>query len=351
MAIKLLIVDDSAFMRKIVSDSVKRNSEIEVVGIARNGLDALEAIPKLQPDIITLDIEMPKLNGIETLKRIKENYNIPVIMLSSHSGTDITIEALQIGALDFIEKPSNLNADLTNFQKDLCMKITSVIKAPNIKAQNIQERFQGRYKRPVENTIKKEMEIGKEPKDIEAVVIGASTGGPKALVYLISKLPQKINIPIFIVQHMPKDFTTSFAARLDKESRIKVVEAEDGVMVEKGTVYLAPGDYHMTIENNRIKLDSRDKLHGVRPAVDYLFSTAASIYKDKLLGIILTGMGRDGSQGMESIKKMGGYNIAQDKETSVVYGMPGNAIARGVVDEIMSLEDISINLNKIIKVK
>lgn len=186
---------------------------------------------------------------------------------------------------------------------------------------------------------------------IKAVVIGASTGGPKALVYLISKLPEKIKVPIFIVQHMPKGFTTSFANRLNNESSIRVVEAEEGMIIENGIIYLAPGDFHMTIEENRIRLNSNEKLHGVRPAVDYLFHSAAEVYKEKLLGIIMTGMGRDGSDGMCVIKNMGGYNIAQNKETCVVYGMPSSAVLKGVVDEILSLEDISSNLNQLIRVK
>lgn len=338
MAIKLLIVDDSAFMRRVITDIVADIDMIEVVGIARNGKDALEIIPRLKPDVITLDIEMPILNGIETLKLIKERYDIPVIMLSSLTGTDITIEALQIGAVDFIEKPKDLNSDLNSFKSEIELKIKSVACKDN----------------SCREFTKKDVKIIPTTsinRDIEAVVIAASTGGPKALVYLISQLPRNINVPIFIVQHMPKGFTTSFASRLDNESKVKVVEAKDGMLIEKGVVYLAPGDYHMTLERNRIALNSLDKLHGVRPAADYLFKSATELYGNKLLGIVLTGMGRDGSQGMVSIKNKGGYNIAQSEESCVVYGMPGSAVEKGVVDKIMDLEDISINLNKLIKVK
>lgn len=186
---------------------------------------------------------------------------------------------------------------------------------------------------------------------IKAVVIGTSTGGPKALDYLISNLPEKVNVPIFIVQHMPKTFTTSFAIRLNSVSPIQVVEARDRMLIEKGVVYLAPGDFHMTVEGSHIRLNSQEKIYGVRPAVDYLFASAANIYKKGLLGIILTGMGKDGAEGMEVIKQMGGFNIAQDEKTSVIYGMPRTAVEKGVVDEIMGLEEISINLNKLIEVK
>lgn len=337
MAIKLLIVDDSAFMRKIIGDTISGYDGIEIAGIARNGLDALEIIPKINPDVITLDVEMPKLNGIETLKEIKKNFNIPVIMLSSNTVSAVTIEALEEGAFDFIVKPVDLKANLSDFKLELWMKILSACKDGNC----------GVIKK--NNTIK--IEDKKDTRNIKAVVIGASTGGPKALVYLIQRLPEKIKTPIFIVQHMPKGFTASLANRLNNECRIPVVEAQDGMPIEENMVYLAPGDYHMTLEANHIKLDTGDKIHGVRPAVDYLFQSAADIYRDKLLGIILTGMGKDGSQGMVNIKEKKGYNLAQSMESCVVYGMPGSAVSKGVVDEILDLEDLSARLNQFVRVR
>lgn len=334
MTIKLMIVDDSAFMRKIIGDSVEDIRGIEVAGIARNGLDALEKIDIIKPDVITLDIEMPKLNGIETLKEIKKKYKMPVIMLSSIRKTEVTFEALELGALDFIEKPENLNQNLEEFKQELELKINSLINS--------------------KNDIKKE----KKPKtpnkgvgSVNAVVIGSSTGGPKALVYLMENLPKEINIPIFIVQHMPKGFTLSFAERLDKLTTAKVVEAKDNMRIEGGKIYLAPGDFHLRIEGSIIKLTKEDKIHGVRPAVDYLFQTASETYREKLVGIILTGMGKDGTNGMKSIKHFGGLTIAQDESSSVVFGMPGSAIAKGVVDEVLSLEDISKTLNNILRMR
>ncbi len=335
MTIKLLVVDDSAFMRRIISDLIGDIDGIEVGGIARNGLDALEAIPRIRPDIITLDIEMPKLNGIETLKIIKEKYNIPVIMLSSLLGRDITIEALEEGALDFIEKPTDLSSNLDDFRDELEMKIKSIFPKAN--------------ERPYREGIRKRPGTGVLKKEIKAVVIGASTGGPKALTEVLKKLPEDIEVPIFIVQHMPKGFTTSFAERLDKEAKPRVVEAEDNMLIQKGVVYLAPGDYHMELDGGRIKLNTKDKIYGVRPAVDYLFDSAAKTYRSNLLGIIMTGMGRDGAEGMQSIKDMGGCNIAQNEETSIVYGMPGNAVAKGVVDSILSLDEIGDKLSEILR--
>lgn len=334
MTVKLMIVDDSAFMRKIIADSVEDIEGIEVVGIARDGLDALKKIDLIKPDVITLDIEMPRLNGIETLKEIKKNYKIPVIMLSSIKKTEVTFEALELGAIDFIEKPENLNQNLKEFKQELELKIKALIfDTSHIK------------KRPVKKAKKK------DPERVDAIVIASSTGGPKALVYLIERMPKKIDIPIFIVQHMPKGFTSSFAERLDKLTPIKVLEAKDKMRIEKGRIYLAPGDFHMRLESGLIKLSQEDKMHGVRPAADCLFQSAAEIYKEKLVAIILTGMGRDGSQGMESIKDYGALTIAQDQASSVVFGMPGSAIARGVVDEVLSLDEISKTLNNIVRVR
>jgi two-component system, chemotaxis family, protein-glutamate methylesterase/glutaminase len=335
--IKLLIVDDSAFMRKIISDMVAQMEGIEVIGIARNGVDALDSIGKLNPDIVTLDVEMPKLNGIKTLKEIKRNYSIPVIMLSSNNKTDTTIEALQIGALDFIEKPKDLNSDLEELKVELEEKIKSVLHS------------KPKFKKRKRHKVKEELSLFK--KNIKIVVIAASTGGPKALVYLISRLPEKIKVPILIVQHMPKNFTTSFANRLDQESNIKVLEAEDRMNIQRNMVYLSPGDSHMTIRDGSIILNQDKKLHGVRPAADYLFQTAAKEYGENTLGIVLTGMGKDGADGMVDIKNSGGFNIAQSEKTCIVYGMPGSAVRKGVVHEIMDLEDISDALNKAIEVR
>lgn len=334
MAKRVMIVDDSAFMRKIISDSLDDVDGIEVAGIARNGVDALEKIDRLNPDIITLDIEMPRMNGLETLKEIKKKYDIPVIMLSSIKKTDVTIEALELGAVDFIEKPENLNENLDKFKNELELKVNSLVGCKNC----------------TKNTRKKVV-LNKNISKTNAIVIGASTGGPKALVYLIENLSSPIDMPIFIGQHMPKGFTLSFAERLDKLTTARVVEAKDNMRIENGTIYLAPGDFHLRLENGYIKLSSESKLHGVRPAVDYLFESAAKIYGDKLVGIILTGMGRDGTNGMRDIRKNGGTTIAQDEATSVVFGMPGSAIENGVVDEVLSLENISKTLNKIIRVK
>ena len=346
MTIKLLIIDDSAFMRSIIRKIVQEIGGIEVVGIARDGLDGLEKIGRLKPDIVTLDIEMPRLNGIETLKRIKKDYDIPVIMLSSLIGTDITIECLEIGAEDFIEKPKSLDIDLEDFREELEQKIKSVSSEAGIKNKDLKYKSFEEKPRSVPSD---NLEI---PREIEAIVIGASTGGPKVLSSIIKNILGDLDIPIFIVQHMPKGFTSSFAKRLNDNSDLRVVEAQDGMRIEKGVVYIAPGDKHMFLSAGKIALNGNmAKVHGVRPAADYLFSSASDVYGDKLLGIVLTGMGKDGAMGMESIKAKGGYNLAQNQESCVVYGMPKNAIERGIVDKVLSPVEIYAFINNIIRLK
>jgi len=344
MPVRMMVVDDSAFMRKIIGDAVSEISGIEIVGFARNGLDALEAMPRLKPDIITLDIEMPKMNGIEALKVIKKEYpKVQVIMLSSYSkaGSDVTMEALELGALDFIEKPQNSGElGLGELKTQLEIKLAMAIDlAEGTDSQ--------RRKYPLKSNLP--LKQGFETEKVKAIVLGASTGGPKVLFDIIKGLPENLNIPVFIVQHMPKGFTKSFAERLNSECALKVVEAKHEMLISPGVVYVAPGDYHMTIEYNKINLDDRPKLHGVRPAADLLFESAARRYGRELLGIILTGMGKDGAAGMVSIKEAGGYNLAQDKKSCVVYGMPGHAVSLGVVDEILSPEKIIENIVSIVR--
>lgn len=344
MPVRLMVVDDSAFMRKIIGDAVSLIPGVEMIGFARNGSDALEAIPRLKPDIITLDIEMPKMNGLEALKIIKDEYKeIQVIMLSSYSkaGSDVTMEALELGALDFIEKPQNSGLmNLGELKTQLEIKLAV--------AMDLVERTDP-LRRKTSQKSNPPLKPGFEGERIRAIVLGASTGGPKVLFEIIKGLPKTLDIPVFIVQHMPKGFTKSFAERLNSECLLTVVEAKHEMNISPGMVYVAPGDYHMTIDKNRIILDEREKIHGVRPAVDFLFETAARRYGSELLGVILTGMGKDGAAGMLSIKEAGGYNLAQEKESCVVYGMPGYAVSLGVVDEILSPEKIIEKIRSIVR--
>jgi two-component system chemotaxis response regulator CheB len=336
--IKVLVVDDSALMRKIISDMINSEEDMEAVDIARNGQDMFDKISKHNPNVITLDVEMPVMDGITALKEIKKRrLNIPVIMLSSVSvkGTALTMECLETGAFDFVSKPSgSISLDINKVKIELIEKIRMA------------------YER--ENTITAVIERSKPElksltNKIEAVVIGASTGGPKALYSVITALPEKLSVPVFIVQHMPVGFTKAFADRLNSNSKIKVVEASDGEIVEKDVVYIAPGGYHMEVQSDRkIHLNTDPSIWGVRPAVDKLFISAAKVYGSHLLSVVLTGMGKDGAQGTVEIKKNGGITISEHKSTCTIYGMPKATYETGMVDLVVPLDEVSTQIIKIV---
>lgn len=335
MSIKILTVEDSKLIQTMINNTIKRMDGIELVGTAENGAIALEKIQELKPDIITLDMVMPVMNGLETLKRLREFSDIPVIVLSAQDDEETTIQALDLGAQDFLTKPESIAKHKVSFQNDLEMRIKALI-----------------HKNTEHAPISPDREPKKKPTSyvhtVKALAIGASTGGPKMITTLISQLPKTLSIPVFIVQHMPKGFTTSFAKRLDTISDIRVVEAEHGMRVLGGVAYIAPGGYHMIVQNNHIQLLDTEKVHSVKPAVDPLFDSIAQIYGKRTLGIILTGMGKDGAIGCQSIKNVGGYILAQDKETSVVYGMPRHAVELGAVDEILSINEISQKIKEMV---
>ncbi|MFL2132561.1 chemotaxis response regulator protein-glutamate methylesterase [Desemzia sp. FAM 24101] len=347
MSIKVFIVDDSPFMRKIFSDILSDTAGLEVIGTSRSGRDTIRRLDTLKPDIILMDVNMPGLSGFEALKLIKEKTSIRIIMMSSQGGEDVTIKALESGAEDFIGKPQDLKNTSTEFKKELEYRIKSLFKNEWVRKEKPLKKNPPVRKRISEKTVFSNQDL---PKKVEAITIGASTGGPRALMQLIPLFPADLSIPVLVVQHMPAGFTASFANRLNAESNVTVVEAVDGLPVEQGAVYIAPGNYHMIVENKTIRLLSTPKMHGVRPAVDILFESVAKEYGSKVLGVILTGMGYDGTQGLYDIKAAGGYSLAQDEETSVVYGMPKNAVENGVVDQCIGLKKISEILNQMIKV-
>lgn len=340
--IKVLVVDDSALMRRIVSDMINAEEEMEVIDTAKNGEDLLTKISLKTPDIITLDIEMPKMDGRETLKALKKNnINIPVIILSSVSkvGTELTMECLELGAFDFIPKPSGaISLDIDKVKVELIQKI---------KLAFMQR--EGKITSRVENEIAVSRIKTGGAKKVEAVVIGASTGGPKALYKVITALPDNIGVPILVVQHMPIGFTKAFADRLNLNSKLKVVEAQDGEMVEKNVVYIAPGGYHMEIgSDKRIHLNTEPTMWGVRPAADKLFISATKVYGAKLLSVILTGMGRDGADGTVAVKNNGGITMAEHASTCTIYGMPKAAFETGKVDEVVLLGNVSEEIIKVV---
>lgn len=349
--IRVIVVDDSALMRKIISDMINSEEDMEVVDVAKNGQELLNKISNNTPDVITLDVEMPIMDGMTALKELKRSYkSIPVIMLSSISqkGTQLTMECLESGAFDFIPKPSGaISLDINKVKDELVQKIR-IACDKNITSDAVKEIKQ---QMPLERTYQRNyMSKLKSDRDkIECVVIGASTGGPKALYTVITALPANLGVPVFVVQHMPVGFTKAFADRLNANSDIRVVEASDSMPVERNVVYIAPGGYHMEVGlDKKIHLNLEPAIWGVRPAVDKLFISASKVYGSRIVSAVLTGMGKDGAQGTVEIKKQGGITLSEDKSTCTIYGMPKAAFETGMVDAVLPLEEIAIQIIKLV---
>jgi two-component system chemotaxis response regulator CheB len=327
----VLIVDDSAFMRKVIADMLSCDPELNVVGTAVDGVDALEKVSRLYPDVVTLDVTMPRMDGLTALRHIMEQHPIPIIMLSSatREGAETTLKALECGAVDYVLKPSGaISLDIHKVKDELVSKIKTAAKARLI-----------RHDRATSLSIQ-HFQVSQE----KIILVGASTGGPPAIEDIFLNLPIDIP-PILIVQHMPSGFTRSFAERLDRMCKFKVKEAQDEDPIVYGQALLAPGGFHMTIgQDRRVHLNASPPVHGVRPAVDPMMETAANVYGSKIIGVLLTGMGRDGALGMEAIKKNGGTTIAQDEATCTIFGMPRAAIERRAVDKVLPLCSISEEL-------
>ncbi|MBS4536031.1 chemotaxis response regulator protein-glutamate methylesterase [Clostridium sp. D2Q-14] len=340
---KVFIVDDSAFMRKIISDMVNKDDDLMVVGTAKNGKEAIQKIDEIDIDIITLDIEMPKMNGIETLKKLKEkNINIPILMLSSFTkqGAELTLKALEMGAIDFITKPSNVfSIETEGKNKELINKIKLVTKSKRIDMSTVKTK-----KCNIE-----EMKKTYDSRVSNIVGIGCSTGGPRALQEIIPRIPKGVNGSFLVVQHMPPGFTRSLADRMNNISNIIVKEAEDGEILKNGYCYVAPGAKHLIIidSNNKfkIKLDDGKNVNGHKPSVDVLFNSIANFKNVNKIGVILTGMGSDGALGLKKIVESGGYSIGQDEKTCVIYGMPKVAYDIGIINIQLPLENIIDELN------
>jgi len=339
--IRVLVVDDSAFMRTFISDIISKEPDMLVIDTAGDGDAAISKVKAMNPDVVTLDVEMPGKNGLEVLKEIKNISSAQVIMLSglTTEGSATTIEALRIGAFDFVAKPGDTSFNrITDMKRDLLSKIRQAFVAKN------------KTMRKIFRKDKQDHKIQKKAKGkTEAVVIGASTGGPKVLYDIITRLPADMLVPVFVVQHMPQGFTKAFAERLDKQANLKVVEATHEESIRPGVVYIAPGGYHMLLTENKIILDTSPPIHGVRPAVDKLFISAAKVFEEKTLACVLTGMGRDGAEGVRAVKAKGGFTIAQDEATSVIYGMPKAAYETGCIDMVLPDNDILEEIIRLVK--
>lgn len=347
MPINVLVVDDSAFMRRIISDMLNEDSELKVIDTCRNGKDALSKIKNLKPDVVTLDVEMPIMDGLETLENIMKSSKIPVVMLSSLTldGAEATLKALELGAVDFITKPTSI-FDMNNDSKkgELISKIKGAASAKISSRTTISSivRNKSRKKSLFKSSGRKDSSFS------NLIAIGTSTGGPKALQSIIPYIPEDINAGLVVVQHMPPGFTKSLANRLNSLSNINVKEAEDGEQILKGYCYISPGDYHTKIIKKErgffIELSKDEPVSGHRPSVDVLMNSVAKLKGINLYGVILTGMGADGAKGITEISNNNGYTIAQDEETSIIYGMPKVAVKMGGIKSILSLNKIADHL-------
>jgi two-component system chemotaxis response regulator CheB len=331
---------------------LESDGSIKVIGTARDGEEGVKLVQSLNPDIVTLDIEMPKMDGLTALKIIMNDCPTSVIMISSITteGAEATLKALELGAVDFIPKElSYVNVNIINIKEDLIRRVKEIVKQRSLK-----ERI-NRLNRIKSNTpnlqVKYQIESYLPPNNYKAIALGISTGGPMTLQRILPEISPNINCPFFIVQHMPPKFTKSLADRLNSMCKLTVKEAEDKEIVNINTVYIAPGGYHMTISkktNSSCYIDISDKptdsIH--RPSVDVMFNSIAENYGKNIIGIIMTGMGKDGLIGIQHIKNKGGYCISQNEESCVVYGMPKAIVDAGLADIISPLEKIPIIINK-----
>jgi len=338
--IKVFIVEDSILMQKVISDILSTDPEISVVGKACLGKGALEEIPKISPDVVTLDVNLPDISGIEVLEELMRKFPTRVVMLSAYTqqGADLTLKALELGALDFIPKPSGeISLDLYNFKDEIVNKIKLVSEI------NIEKVLK----------ISRKKELKEDLKIKKIVIIGASTGGPKAISEIITDLSSPQEATFLIVQHMPPGFTKSFAQRLSWVSPFKIKEAEDKDILKKNAGYVAASGFHMVIEKCNdlycIRLDETELVNYVRPSVDVTMKSVADVFDGEIIGVILTGMGKDGLEGAKAIKKKNGKIIVQDESTSVVYGMPRVVVENNLADFVLPLSQISKKLEECLK--
>lgn len=351
--IRVLIVDDSALMRSLLTELLSSDPEIEVVGSARDPYVARDKIKELEPDVLTLDVEMPRMDGLTFLRNLMRLHPMPVVMVSTRTaaGADAAIEALEIGAFDVVAKPESGVADDLELQRD---ELVAKVKAA--------ARARGRRRPPATRPFARARPVALGPKRLGSslppptrgmiagariITIGASTGGTEALREVITHLPADAP-PVLVAQHMPPGFTTSFAKRLDDLSEVTVVEAEDGQHVRGGTVYIAPGQRHLRLVRTATglvcRLDDGPPVNRHRPSVDVLFASVAEVAGRSAVGALLTGMGEDGARGLHLLRGAGAPIFVQDEATSVVWGMPGAAVKLGPVDAILPIEAIAEEL-------
>jgi two-component system chemotaxis response regulator CheB len=338
--VRVLVVDDSALMRKLIPQILQSDGSIQVVGTAMDGMFGLKKIEELKPQVVTLDLEMPGMGGIDMLKEIMRHHHLPVIVVSSHSqeGASITLKALSLGAFDFVAKPVDVSARMPEIAQELIGKIKAAAQSRSVAVGPIQEA----------NRLAPKSSSDQKTLASRVVAIGISTGGPQALQFLLPQLPADFPSSILVVQHMPEGFTEMFAKRLDEICAIRVKEAQSGDLLLAGRVLICPGNRHLKVKRLPLGdvavLSDEAKVNGHRPSADVLFNSVAAEFGDKSVALIMTGMGDDGAEGLGAIKRAGGLTIAQSEESCVVYGMPRAAIERGYATRIVSLDAMTNTL-------
>ena len=339
----MLVVDDSAFMRRLITQIIDGAPDFRVVGTARNGLDALRQIHALDPQIVTLDVEMPELDGMQTLGYIMSETPRAVVMLSAamtEGGADLTLRCLELGAVDFVRKSSGpISLDLATISETL---LDALRAATQVNLAGVQVLARPRVVAAHPPAVPRQVPGGAHA----VVAIASSTGGPRALAEVIPNLPDDLHAAVLVVQHMPAGFTRSLAARLNLMSKLAVAEAVDGEAIRTNQVYLAPGGLHMSVVRDGsgarcIALDGNPPVWGVRPAADPLFTSVAHHYGRASVGVVLTGMGRDGAEGLRQLREAGGQGIVQDRGTSTIYGMPQAALQRAGADRVVPLGEVA----------
>jgi two-component system chemotaxis response regulator CheB len=341
--IRVLVVDDAAVIRRVVSDELAKDPDLSVVGTAANGKIALAKLSQVNPDIVILDIEMPEMDGLETLRELRKTYRrLPVIMFSTltERGATATLDALALGATDYFTKPtsSGLEASLEVIRTELIPEIKAICRPAAKTPGRLPDTSPSSIPRPISPGVR-------QSKVVDVLAIGSSTGGPNALAEIFPQFPADFPVPIVIAQHMPPMFTRLLAERLSAQSSIKVQEGASGVVLQPGNAYVAPGDHHMTVVRDglqrRLLLNQGPLENSCRPAVDPLFRSLAEVYGANVLAVVLTGMGQDGMRGCQVLKEFGAQILVQDEATSVVWGMPGAVARAGVADRIVPLPMIA----------
>jgi len=351
--IRVLVVDDSAFSRQTIRKMLESEDGIEVVGIATDGIDAIAKTLKLKPDLITLDLEMPEMDGFAFLRYLMKERPTPVIVVSSISDSRTVFKALEAGAIDFIAKPTpRASHELNSIRDDLIRKVRAVRHMSLDRLKNnlsLLKKVEPRTVRSSEGLVKEEG--GTDLRKIEMIGIASSTGGPQALQLILTKLPEGFAPPILVSQHMPRGFTASLAERLNKLSKIRVKEAEDGEVLQASTAYICPGGRHLVLKrmhgNLILRLEEPTKDDRYIPSGDRMFFSIAEHFKSRSMGIVMTGMGNDGKKGLLEIKTKGGYTIAESEETAVVFGMPQEAIKAGAATRVLPLYEIPYEIIRV----